>query len=295
MLTPFPQRKPAPVRPLRLTARDEHVLSSLGSCRFLSVPQISALHFDSPAAAATRMRRLHEAGLVASVFVPVRPYDRRAFTIFGLSGRGARLIAEQTGGPLPRFVSEREKRSGLFLDHTLRRNDLRICLDLLDRQERGFQLLVWRQSPDGLRFSAVVRGRALSYTRVPLVPDGFFAVKRSGVVQAFFVETDMGTVSLARMAVRYRAYQLWWRRGGHLDLCGSAPLRILTLTTTERRLAALRQAAFRGSGNPRHGSGLFWFALLAAADIAEPAKLLGPAWTTAAAGGDTARSLFATP
>lgn len=275
---------------LRLRPRDYDVLAALADHRLLSVPQLAVLHFPSRGSATARLRRLHQGGLVARVFMPVRPYDRRAHTIYGLAGRGARTLRERRGGELPRFLSTREQRSGLFLDHTLRRNDVRTCLELLARQDPGFQLLTWRQVPEEVRASAQVRvGR--KQERVPLIPDGYFALRHVGTTEGFVLEIDMGTVLLSRMERRYRGYWTWWKARGHHRRFGKAPLRVLTLTTTTRRLQALKNAAAR-SPTGGSGSGLFWFARLDIADLEQPHRLLGPSWEVARPGSGTTNQLL---
>lgn len=270
---------------LRLQPRDFDVLASLADHRLLSIPQLGVLHFHSRGGAEGRLRRLHKGGLVARVFLPARPYDRTTHTIYGLAGRGARTLQERRGGELPRFLSTREQRSGLFLDHTLRRNDVRICLELLAREDPGFQLLTWRQAPQEVRASASVRvGR--KQERIPLIPDGYFAIRHAGAVEAFVVEIDMGTVLLSRMERRYQGYFAWWKGRGHHARFGKMPLRVLTLTTTTRRLQALKNAAVRAPTGAE-GSGLFWFATLDIADIENPHRLLGASWEVARKGADT--------
>jgi len=277
------KRSPRPPS-LRLTERDQDLLAALGSHRFLSVPQVVALFFDSTSRAQTRLRQLHQGGLVIQVFVPVRPYDRKSHTVFALSARGARLLSELRGIPRPPHLCDSDRRSGLFLDHTLRRNDVRICLELLDRTLPGFQLLVWKQKPEEVRAGAVVQTGARKRERVPIVPDGFFAFRYLRQLHAFCLETDMGTVRLARMELRYKAYWKWWKEGGARRRFGPLPLRVLTMAPTDRRLDALRKAAMRAPEGGGRGSRLFWFAKLSAADLDGPEALLSPAWQVATPG-----------
>lgn len=287
---------PDPKTPaIRLTERDDDILHGLGSYRFLTSRQAGALWFASEGAAATRLRALLAHDLVVRVFMPVRPFDRTAATIWALSPRGARRVREAREGARPTCLSANDRRSALFLDHTLRRNDARVCLALLDRGRHGFHLLRWAQAPAEVRGSAVVptgRGRA---ARVPIVPDGFFALRCGGRIHAFAVEIDMGTVSVRAMALRYRAYWTWWKRGGMARKYGGAPTRVLTLTTTPARLERLRAAAAAAPTEGRKGTGLFWFALLGAADIAAPERLLAGPWVAARAGPAEPRPLLDEP
>lgn len=275
---------------LRLTPRDFDILDDLGSYRFLSVPQLTALHFGSPSTADGRLRQLHEAGLVVRVFMPVRPFDRSSTTIYALGARGAILLAERHEGIRPRYLSDRDRRSALFLDHTLRRNDVRICLELLDRSLPGFHLLTWKQAPEAVRGVARIPGTGAVQIRVPLVPDGFFAFRMRGVVTAYCLEVDMGTVNTERMLTRYRGYQAWWREGGAARKFGPAPLRVLTMTTTPNRLTTLRRLG--RMAQPRGTrSGLHWFSLLSIADLARPVRLLREGWLTASGDAEATRLL----
>jgi hypothetical protein len=219
---------------LRLTSRDVDILEALGSYRFLSVPQLAVLYFASRSTAEARLRALHTADLVVRVFMPVRPFDRTATTIYALGPKGSALVGERREGVRPRHLTAKDRRSALFLDHTLRRNDVRICLELLDRDLAGFHLLTWKQAPEEVRGSAVVRSGTKD-ERIPVVPDGFFAVRYRGEITAYCLETDMGTVNTERMLARYRAYLEWWRTGGMAARFGRVPTRVLTMTTAPGR------------------------------------------------------------
>lgn len=277
---------------LRLTPRDLDVLDDLAGYRFLSVPQVAALHFPSESAASERLRRLHAVGLATRVFMPVRSFDRSVATIYALAARGGALLAPRHDGSRPHHLTEREHRSALFLDHTLRRNDMRICLEVLNRSRRGFQLLSWRQAREEVRASAVVQlGRARA-ERVTIVPDGYFALLFRGQAMSFCLEVDMGTVAPDRMALRYRAYWTWWKAGGAARKYGPAPIRVLTMTTTTARLSTLRRLASAAPGPGRRSSNLFWFALLDRADIKKPGRLLDGGWCTATSAKPESRPLL---
>jgi hypothetical protein len=268
-------------RALRVTERDLQVLTDLGDYRFMSTPQLTALHFPSPARTQARLRQLVDAGLACKVFMPVRPYDASAKTIYALAGAGARLLVERRGGPRPRYLTERERRSGLFLDHTLRRNDLRVVLEQLHTQRVDVDFLTWRQAPEEVRAVVEAPVRTRRPERIPLVPDGFFALRHDGHCQGFLVEIDMGTVRLERMRARYRGYWAWHRWGRARTRYGPLPLRVLTLTTTARRLENLRKAAMKSPIGGTTGTNLFWFAQLDQLDLDAPEKLLAACWTTA--------------
>ncbi|MFZ5479091.1 MAG: replication-relaxation family protein [Myxococcota bacterium] len=266
---------------IRLTERDFDLLDALGDYRFLSVSQATALFFPSAQSAARRLRELVAARLAVPVFMPVRPHDRHSETVYALAGKGSVLLAPRHNGLRPRHLTAREQRSGLFLEHTLRRNDVRIALDLLQLQRDDFTQFAWQQNPDAVRASAVVKLGTRTEARVPIVPDGVALVRIGGEHHVLAIEIDMGTVPVVRMWRRYRAYWKWWRLGGPRLRYGPVPYRVLTLVPDEKRLKALMAAAVRAPEHLARGSRLFWFTTLDHASIAEPARLLGPVWRTA--------------
>lgn len=270
-------------RSLRYTPRDLDVLDAMGEYRFLSIPQLQSLHFTSNGSAESRLRRLYEHGLVVRLYMPARPYDRRVHTIYGLSAKGARLLRERHEGVEPAHLSPKDERSALFLDHTLRRNDMRICLTLLSRQNPDFELVSWKQMPEEVKArTEVPEGRDTA--RVTLVPDAVFVLRLGETRAAFAVEIDMGTVRVTSMAARYRAYWCWWRSGGPAKRFGPIPFRVLTLTTTEAHLTALKRVATEAPTTGRKGSGLFWFTLLSTLDLKHPESGLTSNWKVARIG-----------
>lgn len=271
-----------PSRPsIRLTERDHELLDALASYRFLSIPQATALYFPSEHAAGRRLRELAHAGLAVTVFMPVRPYDRTTRTLYALSGRGARVLAPRHHGITPKHLTTREQRSGLFLAHTLARNDVRIVLENLTSVRPDFTLLAWQQAPEEVQTSAVIRVGVRAQARVPAVPDGVALCRVNGECQVLAIEIDMGTVPLIRMARRYRAYWKAWRAGTPRVRYGPVPYRVLTIANSAKRAEALRTTAVRAPEHGRPGSRLFWFASLEDVDIKEPAKLLTARFTVA--------------
>lgn len=272
--------------------RDRSVLEGLASYRFLSIPQLTTLFFPSRGAAEARLRRLLEHRLVTRVFLPVRPYSPKSCTIYALSRAGAMLLADRHDGVPPPSVSESDRRSGLFLDHTLHRSDVRICAELLQRQGR-WSVESWLQKPTDVRLAVAVETGKRKTTRVPIVPDGCLTVRRPDETANFDIEVDMGTVRLTRMALRYRAFWTAWKNGDLAKRHAPGSYRVLTITTTERRMQALRTAALRAPTHGRQGSGLFWFTTFdEAVDIDAPKRFLDAVWRVARVTDDRPKPLL---
>ncbi len=258
--------------PLRVTSRDLRLLEALSSFRFMSIPQAAILFFPSPGAAEARLRTLDRAGLVYRIFMPVRPADRAHVTVFGLARRGAELLRPHHNGERPPHLLKRELKSGLQLEHTLKRNDVRLTLDRLGQLHPKFTLLDWTQDPGEVHGEALLKsGRTIR--RVPCVPDGVAILRLGAECQVLAVEVDRGTVPIDRMHLRYRAYWQRWRDGTVGHRYGHVPFRVLTITTTKARLEALRKAALTAP-NGKQGTRLFWFGLFDQVDFEKPEQLL---------------------
>lgn len=277
---------------LRLNERDLDLLDALADYRFLTALQAATVMFRTPGSITARLRSLVAAGLVVPVFMPVRPTDRSHVTVYALGAKGGRLIAPRHGGIRPRHLTAREARSGLFLEHTLKRNDFRLALERLSERDPRFSLLSWSQVPDQVRASAMITLGGRREFRVPMVPDGVAVVRMNGSCEVLAIEIDCGTVPVERMWRRYRGYWKWWRMGGPTKRYGAVPYRVLTLAPDVRRLAALQKAAARAPEKGHRGSKLFWFAPLAVASIDSPHALLDTVWTAATLPETPARALF---
>jgi hypothetical protein len=269
-------------RRTELTDRDLEILATIGRLRFASIDHIAALYFRSRITATARLRLLKESGYLVTLYVGVRPWSRTSTLVYALSARGSRAVAPSMGGVRPKHLAPSQKRSPLFLEHTLRRNDVHVCLDLLDRDQHAFQLLAWHQGRDQVGVDVFSGGimRPRRRKRVRLQPDGVAIVRAQGELQALLFEVDLATVPPSRMRDRYAAYLDWWKIGLHRGRYADMPLRILTLAPDVVRTNRLRELA-RSISKEGDGRGLFWFAEQSVADLSEPVKLLAANWRTA--------------
>lgn len=275
---------------VRVTSRDLEVLDALVSFRFLSVPQAAELHFPSEGAAEARLRTLARARLVHQVFMPARPDSKATKTVYALARRGADLLRPRYDGERPAHVLERERHSALHLEHTLERNNVRMVLERLGERHPKFTLLAWTHRIPDVRGSAVIN-RKRSIIRVPTVPDGVATVRVGSGCEVLAIEVDRGTVPIARMLLRYRAYWQQWRDGTIRDRHGPVPFRVVTVTTSKARLEGLRRAAMAAPGG-KQGSRLFWFGLLADLDFTRPERLLEPVFQTGKHNDNSSHRLF---
>ncbi|MBL8679849.1 MAG: replication-relaxation family protein [Myxococcales bacterium] len=235
----------------------------------LSLRQLAALVAEAEHALVSTLDALVREELLA-VYHPITHANEAAIgPVFALTRRGYRAVGESRVHPV--------RRSTLMIAHDVLRNDVGVVLELLDRQGL-LRLLDWQTAKSRLADATwiVERSRAV---RVPLVADALAVVDASDGPDTFLIETDRGTVSAKRMALRYRGYQSWWRDGGPARRFGSKRLRVLTLVPDEARLNELRMAALHATEG--RGSRLYWFAQQSVVSAVDPKALLSATWRTA--------------
>lgn len=195
---------------------------------------------------------------------------------FALSRRGAVLAREVTG--MPAVTAPNARRSVYLLDHELARNDVGVVLGAVQRMGLA-TLLRWETSRTKVADVATVVARDKT-VRVPLVADALAIVEGAdGHPTALLIETDRGTVSIARMRLKYAGYLAWWRDGGPERRFGIKSLRVVTLAPSTSRLDRLREAALAATDG--RGSALLWFGEQRLVVPEDPARIFSPEWTTA--------------
>ena len=263
-----------------VTSRDVEILEAVEDYRFLSSEQVRALFFSSISQARRRLAKLWHAKLLERTFRPVIPTEGSSPALVALSKQGAMLLAQRTGRDLSEFkhLSARERRSTFFLDHTLCRNDFRIAITLACAQTKGLKLLGWLQKPEDIADSIRVRLRpGAEPERIPLVADGFFVIQAGDKQYAFLVEIDRGTTTSRRIERKLIGYYHWWKQGGPKTCFGVDNIRVLIVTTSERRLENLRKLALKVREDGK-GTRLFWFATQDTTRIEKPSEIVRCVW-----------------
>jgi len=251
----------------------------LADWRFLRREQIALLLHIEGADLDRLLATLAEGEIIQAV---APAYHRPEQTVYALGRGGAALVAAQLGSDRAGLV-RRPRRSGvglLFLEHLLAINDVRLAFLRAAECHQGHRLLTWRQGGD-------IADRVPSPGRpgvwLPVRPDGYLAYQAATRRVDAFVEADLGTVTNKRWASRIQAYVAYRLSGRFPARYGVLSFRVLTVTTTERRLANLWHTTQKAGGR-----GLFWFTTFAELGRHSP---LAPIWSVAGAG--TAGSLSA--
>ncbi len=291
------QRSPE-IAAMRLTERDREILKFVHRHRFLRSNHLTSLLPGSRQHTLRRLRLLYHHGFLERPRCQIDYYHRSGSRpmVYGLGNKGAGLLKHTLALPFQRLDWPRKNGiERLFLEHALLISDFMVALETACRHQRDVRLL----GEDDVTPPAGVRLRRAPFQwqvnlgngrQCGVIPDRVFGLEfRDGSRVWFCLEADRGTMPVTRRGLdqssfqrKLLAYEATWRQNLHRSQLGWRRFRVLTLTTSAERLAAM-QAACR---KLRRGQGLFLFAEATAAQ-AHP-DVLKFAWRTAR-GEETAR------
>lgn len=272
---PFDERVDNPPG-IRVTDRDIEVVNSVYEHRFLLRDQVQALHFPSRVTANRRLKLLFQHEYLQRIFVPggLNRNARNTQAIYCLDREGARLLAAEFGVPREEidWYPHRNDVGEYFIHHRLRINDFRIALTLA-AEERGDEIVVWVPERKLRELGEKVedeRGR-----KYPVVPDAYFIYQDGETDKKahFFLELDRATMENRRFAKKIKAYILYWQSGAYQERYRTRSLRVLTVTTSRRRLRNLKETT-----EDTGGKSMFWFTTFEELD---PERILGSVWEVA--------------
>jgi hypothetical protein len=107
-----------------------------------------------------------------------------------------------------------------------------------------------------------------------LIPDSYFVLQTPKGRAHFFLEVDRSQETLGVFKSKVLAYAAYHATGGYERRYGSKSMRVITVTTSKRRLDNLKQATEEVGGKRR-----FWFSLLS--DLTPETILNNPVWSVA--------------
>lgn len=258
-------RRAAPAK-IVIQERDKQILSLLVKYRFLTTSQLHRLCFGARSKALKRLRQLYDANLVNRLFRPV--IVGNAEIVYTIAPKGLSLLkGYQNTGDLSENLTY-GKRTQLFLEHELALVKFRLAAEN-SCDERGIEILFWKSTPQ-LRILQkgkliVEKIKCLDGTILPLLPDAFFGIRTQKGKSFFFVEMDMGTESLKRIAAKFKAYVNYLRNGQFQNRWGYKAFRVLVITTSQKRIDNMIQFAKAH----KSFSLLFWFATQEQAECSE--------------------------
>jgi hypothetical protein len=257
-----------------LTKRDKEVIRQVYLYRLMTREQIEQLLFppdkgqDHPTKTSSvrkRLKLLYQHGYLERVPAPIGPGVWAWRPVYRLAEKGAEVVAGELGIAPKKLKywgrgSDKDHRSDevsqLFFEHTLQINDVRIAVTLAAKA-KGFQVEKWlddnQLKSQEMRDYVTVRGKRQSQ-RVAIIPDAYFVLNLGERRAHFFLELDRATMSSKRWKTRVLGYKAYTESGKYQERYHTTSLRILTVTTTEERLANLRKTTEQAGG-----SKVFWF------------------------------------
>lgn len=278
--------------PMRMTLRDRAIVQAVYEHRLLSAPQIEALFFQSarPRGRQTscqrRLQLLFHHGFLDRIALPIVLGEGRAPYVYVLDELGATLVASQLGVDRAEvdWQPKQNQVGHQFVTHTLAVNDFRVAISLL--AEAGyFDVVEWISEAEfrtvSMRSRVPFRMRGARIMRN--YPDGYFRLALPEAAQEahFFLETDQGTMSNASWQEKVQAYKEFRLRGLSEMHFGTRNFRVLTPTTSRRRMRNLKRATEHAGGDH-----FFWFSCQDRVDIWEPTRILGSIWEIATQDGE---------
>jgi hypothetical protein len=258
-----------------LQPRDIDILKSLTDYRFLTTPQILALHPGGERNLQRRLQKLFHNGFVHRPPQQLSYVRPQGHMIYALGDRGADLLAEQVGferGKIDWGTKNREVKERYIL-HTLMISQVRAVLTLALNNHSQAILSKWLQGAE-LKDYVEVDGK-----NIPLVPDAFFTIEDAQSMMHFFLEADRSTMTTQRFLRKMKSYWEWWKEGGHSEKYGIKAFRVLTIVKTQKRKESLREIAKKADDSEK-GSMMFWFASEEDYTLEKPETLLSFIWQT---------------
>lgn len=245
----------------RLMERDVQLILDVYKYRYLSVSQITSLHFPSVQTARRRLRALTADGYLegfTAAGIPER--------IYYLDRKGAEVAAAYLGIPIASLKwgkATRKPKDYYFLQHFLKANDFRIILaKACNSPGSETRLLGYIPEYYGERAD---KGGVVKYIKdfvcdirdpaklVHHTPDSVFALEKEGKPALFFLEMDRGTEVLNNPDKGFlkglQFYLSYWVDGKYQRYqedfkCEPfKAFRTLIVTTSQERIDNMRQAA----------------------------------------------------
>ena len=224
---------------MRLMPRDVEILKMLATFRIMRQDQIQQLFFTSRSTAQYRLSHLFQHGYVQRHFLPV--YAGWSPTLYTLDKKGISLLRREHG--MSKIVVWDSENGHEFLSHTLAIHDFRVAVMVACR-ESGYTLVRWVN--DWELKSSYDRVK-IDERYISLIPDSYFTIQTPYGSTSFFLEMDMGTMTVGRFTTKIRAYIAYMKTGAYLQRYQTRSLRILSVTNSEKRNAHLRVSA-EGAG-----------------------------------------------
>jgi hypothetical protein len=230
-------------RPFVTQPRELHLLREASILKVFDREQAQiCAGFRSVARANTRLPKLVAHGLLKRFFLPTDKGGKKA--LYSMTRKGAALAQIAFAG-LSR-PSDRVLVGDLFVAHQMHINDV-------------YLELKYRPIPiSGVLFRRWIVLKALLSTSSPIIPDGYFELTIPSRVVSCFLEVDLGGETSKIWKSKIEAYLNFAVTGDFENQFQQPQFRVLIITTSDRRLQALRALT------AKYTEKLFWISTFTA-------------------------------
>lgn len=254
----------------RLTARDKKIIEAVYQYRVLTTQQIDRLFFPSSRSGGSsrclhRLKLLFHHGFLQRAEQPQLISEGRKPYVYYVDKRGAEFLAYLYECEVKDLDwSPRSYPVGhLFLEHLLATNDIRVAI-VLSAQKHGFVVEQWYDEKtlksEQMKDTVILTTVQGKQQKASVVGDGYFRLY-SDHYSHQFLETDRGTVTGSSRKFgsktwqrKVAAYLAYYRSGKYQARYNTRSMRIITVTTSVRRLQNLKAITEALGGKTR-----FWF------------------------------------
>ncbi|MEZ4621173.1 MAG: replication-relaxation family protein [Caldilineaceae bacterium] len=283
----------------RLTKRDIAIVNACYEFRALTSQQLQRLFFKygtdrgQLTQCQLRLKLLYHHGYLYRDEQPTKMSDGRRPLVYFLDRKGAALLAECLEIPVTDLDwSSKNNAAGakhLFIDHLLATNDVRISLILAAQQQ---QATIERWLDDKTLKSSQMKDQVTIETtddkqqQIAIIPDGYFHLQAEQRDYHYFIEADMRTMvgvssksGRRDWAKKIRSYLIYKDSGKFQERYEAKSFRVLTVTTSDKRLQHLKQVTEEVGG-----LSLFWFTTFKKLQVSN--ALSAPIWQVAGRAGE---------
>jgi hypothetical protein len=240
---------------LKLTDRDREIIKAVNDFRALRAAHIHALFFGaSPSATRSRLMRLFQHGYLDRQFLSLFNGSSAATPpLYTIGKKGAQLLIEAYGYEAADLRIPKKEFSWQFVEHLSKITDFRIAVTLAARAH-NWQIETWE---DERVFKAatdyvLVTSDGSREQEKPVLPDGYFCLKTDRGRAHFFLEIDRGKEPERSFKPQIEIYEAYVRSGGYQARYSKKSLRILIVTTTERRIHKLKTITEKAGGDGKY-------------------------------------------
>ncbi len=260
---------------MRMTKRDHEIIKAVYEYRALITPQIETLLFlpDTPGKktrCVPRLQKLYHHGYLWRDALPTKPTEGNRPLIYRIDEKSLSLLPDLLNvEPEEIEWSKREHNvTSPFLGHLLRTNDVRVAVEVAC-QKQGLEIVRWLDDQTLKSHHAkeyvTVEGPRGGKQDAAFIPDGYFHLQMFDGERTrnahHFLEVDMGTMvgqatawGKATWVKKIRTYLAYANSGKFTARYQAKSFRMLTATTTDRRLTTLKTITEKAGGKYR-----FWF------------------------------------